>query len=80
MNNFIENISNQNSFVKKVNKATEPYLVNAYDADGLPCHFYIKCPDYMLAKMLKDSNKTGCSAYDFGEIISSGFGHLKEIA
>jgi hypothetical protein len=67
-NNGIESFSN---------KITEKgFLVNAYDASGLPCHFYIKCPDYMLAKMLKESNRDGCSAHDFGEISSSGFGHL----
>jgi hypothetical protein len=59
-------------------KSGDNYLVNAFDADGLPCHFTIKCPDYMLAKMLKESKRAGCSAYDFGEIISSGFGHINE--
>jgi hypothetical protein len=64
----------KNSGIK--NFSNKGYLVNAFDADGLPCHFTIKCPDYMLAKMLKESKRNGCSAHDFGEITSSGFGHL----
>lgn len=66
----------ENSFVSKFVKSEKGYLVNAFDADGLPCHFEIKCRDYMLAKMLKESGKGGCSALDFGEVIKSGFGHV----
>ncbi len=63
---------------EKKTKDKNIWLVNCLDANGIPSHFYIKCKDYILKKLIKDSDKAGCNPLQYGDIISAGFGHKEK--
>jgi hypothetical protein len=77
MTRFTEKIQAQSQSMQAKAKEHDIWLINCLDANGQPCHFTIRSKDYLIKKMLKDSQKPGCNPADYGTILESHFGHVE---